>query len=197
MKKLQKLFVLFVCVFFLSFVGCRKTSEISDNNMSGDSEITLIDFDGMTKNEIEDWLHTHGVNNIVFQMPSDTDSRFSYSIPAPGSNIKTDSKIIIVFEKTSSSVTVPDFSTASFEEIRSWAMENKLNIIYQYVSDDAITDKTNLKPGSNITEGDTIIITVQGDEKLEYDLNNEDDSERNDNEQFVDPETDDDETEPL
>ncbi len=187
---------IFVIVLLL-FTGCSKNESVTDN-MSDDEKIKIIDFTGMTKEEIEGWLHDHEISRIVFQIPANTESQFSYSIPECGSSITKNSEVTIVFERTTvSEIIVPDFSGADAEEIHKWALSNGLHIVYEYTDETDAPVKTNLILDSSVTSGDTIIITIPGDEDLESDMYNEDESEHNYYDPYVYPETDEDETEPL
>ena len=196
-KRASVISVFLICVLLFVSGGCKSHSDASNENDSG-KQITLIDFNGMTKKEIEEWLHSNGIDNVIFKIPENTESAFSYSIPDAGSRINKNSEVTIVFEKTSSSnIVVPDFSEASVSDIRSWANDNKLNIVFEFSpeNDDAV--KTNLEPGSHVSPGDTIVITVPGDEELESDINNEEIPDPNDQNTDTDSGNDENETEPL
>ncbi len=154
-----------------SVVGC---SSSGDSKKDSKGEVTMIDFTGVGKTDVEDWINENGVDRdkVLYSWAySETVQEgivISQSIPA-GQQLGDDTLTITVSKgpDPETEINLIDFTGMSVDDIQKWFMnEHFQHVSIEYVYDPSLTPGTFIS--TSVTDGkalrtEPIVVKIAGD----------------------------------
>ncbi|MCF0116331.1 MAG: PASTA domain-containing protein, partial [Erysipelotrichaceae bacterium] len=136
------------------------------------SDVTLISFEGMTKDEIESWCAKNKMSNVTYSFAeSDTvepNHFIKHNISAETISRQESVMFTIAMgdEVPEGNIVVPDFKTMSQDDITKWAADNKVSVSFNNQDASGYVDgqiiKQSVEAGKGVAEGVSITVTVAG-----------------------------------
>lgn len=140
--------------------------------MVKDPEVAVPDFTGKTKTDVESWAKENRVSSSRYSFSYEFDETIaedgvlSQSIPA-GEMLGRENVLEVVLSSgkdPDASLTFPDLSTMSREEIEKWFEDNGFtNVSYAFAEDDSVEAgsflKASVEAGAQVKRSDAITVT--------------------------------------
>ncbi len=132
----------------------------------GFSEVTIPDFTGRSKFEVEFFMKQHQLR-YDFAEDFDTKLKQGYAIKQShktGTVVKVNDEKVTVTISKGPKIVVPDFTKYSMEKVTDWAIQNKLKLKFTDQYDDTVKENNilsaNYKEGDIIEQGTTVQIVL-------------------------------------
>lgn len=158
----------------------RAGSGISKNNLvtirisegtDPDRKVTIPDFSGKSLDEIKKWFTDNGFANVTYNTEIHDDLKedtFVSVNPSAGTAVHINDPVTVITSVKSSdssgSVTVPDFTGYTYDQIIAWAEENSIYIQVLHEDSDTVASGTfihaDVPAGTSVDPGSTITVTL-------------------------------------